>query len=69
MSTEIFATNPPAQLLSPRELAGVLGLCPDTVRRAARAGKVPFLKVGGAIRFNADHVAQITREGWQCPKK
>ncbi len=57
------------QLFSPRELAGVLGLCPDTVRRAAKAGAIPSLKVGGAVRFNESHVAQITRDGFAWPRK
>jgi len=57
------------QLLSARELATALKLCPDTIRRAAKAGAIPSLKAGGAIRFNADHVAQITRDGFAWPKR
>jgi len=62
-------TTNATQLLSPRELALLLGLCPDTVRRAAKAGAIESLKVGGAIRFNAEHVAQITRDGFAWPKR
>lgn len=57
------------QLLNSRELAGVLGLAPDTVRRAAKAGAIPFVRIGGAVRFNADHVATITRDGFTWPDK
>jgi excisionase family DNA binding protein len=69
MSNEIFATERPPQLLTARELATALKLCPDSVRRAAKAGKIPFLRTGGAIRFNPEHVAQIMRDGFQCPRK
>ncbi len=62
-------TTNAAQLLSPRDLARVLGLCPDTVRRAAKAQAIPSLRIGGAIRFNAEHVAQITRDGFAWPRK
>ncbi len=62
-------TTNTTQLLSARELAGVLGLCPDTIRRAAKAGAIPHLRAGGAIRFNPEHVAQITRDGFQVPRK
>jgi excisionase family DNA binding protein len=62
-------TTNTTQLLSPRELAKCLGLCPDTIRRAAKAGAIPFVKVGGAIRFNAAHVETVTRDGFQWPKK
>ena len=67
-NTTIEMQNP-TQLLSPRELAQVLGLCPDTIRRAAKAGAIPSLKAGGAIRFSGEHVAQITRDGWPCKTK
>jgi excisionase family DNA binding protein len=69
MSTEIFATQETPKLLSPRELAKCLGLCPDTIRRAAKAGAIPSLRAGGAVRFNSEHVAQITRDGFAWPKR
>jgi excisionase family DNA binding protein len=69
MTDTTNATRTAPQLLTARELAGVLGLCPDTIRRAAKAGAIPFVKVGGAIRFNENHVAQITRDGFQWPRK
>ncbi len=65
MTETTFAT----QLLSARELATALKLCPDTIRRAAKAGAIPSLKVGGAVRFNESHVAPITRDGFQWPRK
>jgi excisionase family DNA binding protein len=62
-------TTNTTQLLSARELAAVLGLSPDSVRRAAKAGSIPFVKAGGVLRFNAEHVAQITQFGFQPPRK
>ncbi len=67
-NTTIEMQSPP-QLLTARELATALKLCPDSVRRAAKAGKIPFLRAGGAIRFNPEHVTQIMRDGFQCPRK
>ncbi len=62
-------TTNATQLLSARELAKCLGLCPDTIRRAAKAGAIPSLRAGGAVRFNSEHVATITRDGFQWPRK
>lgn len=58
-----------APLLNAAQLAGVLGLAPETIRRAARLGAIPCLRAGGVIRFNADHVATITRDGFAWPEK
>jgi excisionase family DNA binding protein len=69
MTNEIIAPQNPPQLLTARELATALKLCPDTIRRAAKAGAIPSQKLGGAIRFNSEHVAQITRDGFQWPRK
>jgi len=69
MNNEIIALQNPPQLLTARELATALKLCPDTIRRAAKAGAIPSLKIGGAIRFNENHVAQISRDGFAWPKK
>ncbi len=62
-------TERPPQLLTARELATALKLNPETIRRAAKAGAIPSLKIGGAIRFNPEHVAQISRDGFAWPKK
>ena len=69
MTNTTNATQNPPQLLTARELATALKLCPDTIRRAAKAGAIPSLKIGGAIRFNENHVAQITRDGFAWPKR
>jgi excisionase family DNA binding protein len=69
MANTPIATQNPPQLMNPRELASLLGLCPDTIRRAAKAGAIPSLRAGGAVRFNSEHVAQITRDGFAWPKR
>jgi excisionase family DNA binding protein len=69
MTDTIVEMQNPPQLMNPRELAKCLGLCPDTIRRAAKAGAIPSLRAGGAVRFNSDHVAQITRDGFAWPKR
>ena len=42
--------------LSIKELAAHFGVSPDTIRRAARAGLLPFTRVGTAYRFNLRQV-------------
>ena len=69
MTETTNATQNPPQLLTARELATALKLCPDTIRRAAKAGKIPHLRAGGAIRFNSEHVATITRDGFALTAK
>ncbi len=48
--------------LSIKELAAYFGVSTDTIRRAARAGNLPFTRVGTAYRFNLRQVhAQMER--------
>lgn len=35
------------ELMTPREAAGVLRVCPATVRRWAREGSIPSVRIGG----------------------
>jgi excisionase family DNA binding protein len=42
--------------LSIKELAVYLGVSTDTIRRAVRAGEMPFTRVGTAYRFDLRHV-------------
>ena len=41
-------------LLRTPEVAALLGLHPSSVKRMAKAGKISFYKIGGAIRFRRD---------------
>ena len=50
--------------LSIKELAAYFGVSTDTIRRAARAGQLPFTRVGTAYRFDLRQVhAQMDRKG------
>jgi excisionase family DNA binding protein len=46
----------PAPLLSVQDLADLLGTCATTVRRLARRGALPAVRLGRMIRFRADDV-------------
>ena len=48
--------------LSIKELAAIIGVSTDTIRRAARTGKIPSTRVGVAYRFDLRRVRhQMTR--------
>lgn len=50
--------------LSIKELAAYIGVSRDTIRRAVRAGEMPFTRVGTAYRFDLRQVhAQMERKG------
>ena len=56
----------PPKLLTTRELAECLGLAPDTVRRWARTGRIPAIRVNArTIRFVLEEVENALRAG--CP--
>lgn len=44
------------QLLTARELAGILGFSADTIVDWAEAGKLPAFKLGGRLRFRESEV-------------
>ena len=49
------------RFLSIKELAELVGVSTDTVRRAARKGLIPFTREGTAYRFDWDKVRQAMR--------
>jgi excisionase family DNA binding protein len=53
------------KLLSPDEVSGLLGVERVTVIRLARAGKIPSIKVGKAVRFRPSTIERwlIENEG------
>lgn len=56
--------------LSIKELAAYFGVSPDTIRRAARVGNLPFTRVGTAYRFNLRQVlAQMERNAREPSRK
>lgn len=52
------------KLLTPVQLASLLGLVPETVRRAARSGAIPSVRYGSARRFTPEQVQMIIKNGW-----
>jgi len=48
-------------LMSIKQLAVLLGVSTDTVRRAARSGVIPSTREGTAYRFDWDKVRQAMR--------
>lgn len=45
--------------LGPKELGAVLGVNGRTIRKLAKAGKLPHYCVGRQIRFTPEHVERI----------
>jgi excisionase family DNA binding protein len=43
-------------LLTTTAVAQVLGVHPETVTRLRKAGDIPFVWVGGSLRFRADDI-------------
>ena len=52
-----------AKLLSIREFASELGLSPRTVQQWVWLRRVPFVRVGRAIRFRRETVQEILDRG------
>jgi excisionase family DNA binding protein len=61
----IIRTNTPERhrLLTTVEFAEALGLSPKTVRQWTWARKVPFVRVGRAIRFRPETVTEMIDRG------
>lgn len=51
------------KLLTTEEFADALGLSPKTVRQWTWTRKVPFVRVGRAIRFRPETVEEILNRG------
>lgn len=54
---QLFSTK----MLSTREVAKLLGVHPTTIGAARRSGKIkiPFFRIGGAIRYQIDDVQRF----------
>jgi len=49
-------------LIKAEQLAELLGLSPDQVRRLTRDGIIPHHRIGGAIRYDFEAVKAATGE-------
>lgn len=53
-------------LLTTQQVADMLRVCRDTVRKLARAGEIPAVRVLRAYRFRQDEVeAWLSRKAWE----
>lgn len=52
---------PKTKMLTTREVAKLLGVHPTTIGAARRSGKIkiPFFRIGGAIRYQIDDVQRF----------
>jgi excisionase family DNA binding protein len=58
------SSNVPSELIDAPALAARLGVAVSNVRSAARAGKIPSVRIGRYVRFDAAAVTQsLKREG------
>ncbi|MGI8681284.1 MAG: helix-turn-helix domain-containing protein [Mycobacteriales bacterium] len=51
--------DPDGTWLTPKQVAGILGVSLETVRRLARAGQLPHIKVGRALRFKRSVIENL----------
>jgi excisionase family DNA binding protein len=70
---DLAASNPPpsgstmlpavvqVDILFTDEVARLLRCTSTTVRRMAKAGQIPSIRIGGVLRFRADDVAALLR--------
>lgn len=49
-------------LLTAEELALVLNCSPQLIRKLKKTGKIPFIKIGYLVRFNAKDVINTLKE-------
>ena len=50
-----------AKLLNISQLAKILGVAPGTLYNKVSRGEIPYIKVGGSIRFTENELSQIVR--------
>jgi hypothetical protein len=57
------------QLLKEPELAELLAIRPDTLRKLRYQGQVPFIKIRGAVRYHPTQVAEwLGKTSLSCTK-
>ncbi len=53
------------QLLTTEEVAGRLGLQVSTIRKLAYQRKLPFVKLGRAVRFREQDIEEFIAKGFR----
>ena len=56
-------TDPSLGLLTIPDVAGLLKISIPTVRRLQQQRKLPFIKVGGSVRFTKSDIASYLEKG------
>jgi excisionase family DNA binding protein len=51
-------TGPTPLLVSPREAAGMLGVCEKTIYNLTKAGLLPAVRIGRAVRYSVETLRQ-----------
>ncbi len=54
-----FALADNLKLYNVNQLARALGLAPGTIYNKINKRQIPFMKIGGSIRFSEEHLNQI----------
>lgn len=49
----------PGRIMDAGELAMMLRVSPRTIRKLARRGRIPFFRVGSAMRFDSTRVLEL----------
>ena len=52
-------------IINAEELAKLLNVHPVTIRKWVASNKIPYYRIGSAIRFNLDEVLEATRSAEQ----
>jgi excisionase family DNA binding protein len=56
-----IGSNSTIELLTLSEVAKILRVSPSGVRRLQRARQLPFIKIGGSLRFSKDDVGAFVQ--------
>jgi len=51
----------PEKLMNIREAAEALAVHPETLRRMARAGRIPFVRIGSRLKFAPSDLSEFIR--------
>ncbi len=51
--------DPDALWINARQVAAMLGISTEVVRRLARANKLPHIKIGGSLRFKRSTIENL----------
>lgn len=69
-NSESTAPAAPDRLLTVREIASWLNMAPKTVYEWAAAGRIPCLRLGGRLRFEASEISRwLGERRSSCPSR